>query len=148
LSIQLSLQNQKLSPELRACALSFGDGYQIGDQVGPTELALAGGQVVVGGVAIAHHHAGKASPFSGLDQLHGKPHLLACGGKAPVHGGERTSQALASGPSCIGCALVKWNSSCRSKASAGLAGSSTILAMAAADGDKAAPRKVIEVAKA
>jgi hypothetical protein len=29
-----------------------------------------------------------------------------------------------------------------------LAGSSTILAMAAADGDKAAPRKVIEVAKA
>ena len=75
--------------------------------------------VVVGGVAIAHHHAGKASPFSGLDQLHGKPHLLACGGKDPVHGGERTSQALASGPSCIGCALVKWNSSCRSKASAG-----------------------------
>ena len=88
LSKQLSLQGQQLSSELGAGALPLGAGRQIADQVGPAELALAGGQVVGGGVAVAHHHAGKASPFSGLDQLHGQPHLLACGGKAPVHGGE------------------------------------------------------------
>jgi hypothetical protein len=53
-SKQLPLQGRQLGADLRASALPLGDGLQIEDQMGITELALAGGQVVVGGVAVAH----------------------------------------------------------------------------------------------
>lgn len=60
LSQQLPLQCQQLGADLGAAPLPLGADRQIADQVGPTPLGLAGGQVVGGGGAIAHLHAGKA----------------------------------------------------------------------------------------
>jgi hypothetical protein len=57
---QLLLQLQQLGSELGAGAGAFVDGGQITLELGPAQLALMGGQVVVGREAIAHHRAGKA----------------------------------------------------------------------------------------
>ena len=57
---KLLLQLQQLGCELGAGAGAFVDGGQIKLEVGSAQLALMGGQVVVGREAIAHHRAGKA----------------------------------------------------------------------------------------
>jgi hypothetical protein len=63
---QLLLQIQQLHADLTAGTLAFGDGREVADQVRPAQLPLLGGQVVVGGEAIAHPNAGKGM----AQQLH------------------------------------------------------------------------------
>ena len=53
---QLLLQLQQLRSKFSTGARAFSDGGQIADPVRPAELALLGGQVVVGQEAIAHHN--------------------------------------------------------------------------------------------
>ena len=53
---QLPLQAKQLGSELIAGTEAFSDGDKIADQVRPAQLALLGGQVVVGREAIAHHN--------------------------------------------------------------------------------------------
>ena len=59
---QLLLQVQQLRSRLTAGALTLSDGGEIADHVRPAQLPLLGGQVVVGGEAIAHDNAAKGVP--------------------------------------------------------------------------------------
>jgi len=57
---ELVLQLQQLGSEHSVGAGALGNGGEITDQIGPAELALLGGQVVVSREAIAHHDPAKA----------------------------------------------------------------------------------------
>ena len=58
--VAVQLLKQLLGCERCARARALGDGGRIADQMGLAELALVGGQEVVGGEAIAHHDPAKA----------------------------------------------------------------------------------------
>ncbi len=58
---QLPLQAEQLRSKFSTGARAFSDGGEVADQVRPAQLALLGGQVVVGREAISHHNPAKAA---------------------------------------------------------------------------------------